>query len=62
MSLKRFFKQSWCDAYFNNMFWILGGCLSVLKASDRRLMLHVPSGAWLDSVTLEQAYVDYERL
>ena len=36
--------------------------MSVLKASDRRLMLHVPSGAWLDSVTLEQAYVDYERL
>jgi len=33
----------------------------VLKASGRRLMLHVPSGAWLDSVTLEQAYVDYER-
>jgi hypothetical protein len=32
-----------------------------VKARDRRLMLHVPSRIWLDSETLEQAYVDYER-
>jgi len=33
----------------------------VLKANGRRLVLHVPSGAWLDSETLEQAYLEYER-
>jgi hypothetical protein len=33
-----------------------------LKASNRRLVIHVPSRAWLDSKTLEQAYLEYERL
>jgi uncharacterized protein (DUF58 family) len=32
-----------------------------LKARDRRLMLYAPSRIWLDSETLEQAYIDYER-
>jgi hypothetical protein len=32
-----------------------------LKASDRKLMLHIPSKIWLDSSTLEQAYTDYEK-
>lgn len=32
-----------------------------LKAGGRRLVVHVPSGAWLDSKTLEQAYLEYER-
>lgn len=33
-----------------------------LKASNRRLVIHVLSRAWLDSKTLEQAYLEYERL
>jgi hypothetical protein len=33
----------------------------MLKASDRKLMLHIPSKIWLDSSTLEQAYIDYEK-
>jgi hypothetical protein len=32
-----------------------------LKAGGRRLVVHVPLGAWLDSKTLEQAYLEYER-
>ncbi len=32
-----------------------------LKANDRRLVLHTPPRIWLDSDTLEQAYIDYER-
>jgi hypothetical protein len=33
----------------------------MLKASDRKLILHIPSKIWLDSSTLEQAYTDYEK-
>jgi hypothetical protein len=33
----------------------------MLKASDRKLMLHIPSKIWLDSSTLEQAYSNYEK-
>ena len=33
----------------------------MLKANDRRLMLHIPSRIWMDSKTLEQAYIDFER-
>jgi hypothetical protein len=33
----------------------------MLKASDRKLILHVPSKIWLDSSTLEQAYTGYEK-
>ncbi len=32
-----------------------------LKANDRRLMVHIPGRIWLDSPTLEQAFIDYER-
>jgi uncharacterized protein (DUF58 family) len=32
-----------------------------LKASDRKLILHIPSKIWLDSTTLEQAYTDHEK-
>jgi uncharacterized protein (DUF58 family) len=33
----------------------------MLKASDRKLILHIPSKIWLDSTTLEHAYTDYEK-
>jgi uncharacterized protein (DUF58 family) len=33
----------------------------MLKANNRRLILHTPSRIWMDSETLEQAYIDYER-
>jgi len=32
-----------------------------LKLHNRRLMVQVPSRIWLDSETLEQAYIEYER-
>jgi hypothetical protein len=32
-----------------------------LKLKDRKLTLHAPFRIWLDSETLEQAYMDYVR-
>jgi hypothetical protein len=40
--------------------WLMN-IYDMLKASDRKLMLHIPSKIWLDSSTLEQAYTDYEK-
>jgi hypothetical protein len=33
----------------------------MLKLSNKKLIVYVPLGAWLDSKTLEQAYIDYEK-
>jgi hypothetical protein len=40
--------------------WLMN-IYDMLKASDRKLILHIPSKIWLDSSTLEQAYTDYEK-
>jgi hypothetical protein len=40
--------------------WLMN-IYNMLKASDRKLMLHIPSKIWLDNSTPEQAYADYEK-
>jgi molybdenum cofactor biosynthesis enzyme len=40
--------------------WLMN-IYDMLKACDRKLMLHIPSKIWLDNSTPEQAYADYEK-
>jgi molybdenum cofactor biosynthesis enzyme len=40
--------------------WLMN-IYDMLKASDRKLMLHIPSKIWLDNNIPEQTYADYEK-